>query len=194
MPQLASGVRNRQRSIKATAKPALLRLTSPPGSRGVHAAAGNEKKRSMNMVEHDATTSQPVLTTTQLANQRTDLALLRTSMAADRTLMAWVRTALSMISFGFTIYKFLQDVNRYVRENGGMGIREQGPQNLGLSLIALGTGGLLVASIQHWRLLKELNAEKPRKYVWSLSLTIACFISIIGLMAFLSVLLRRGPF
>jgi putative membrane protein len=160
----------------------------------VHAAAGNEKKRSMNMVEHEATTSQPVLTTTQLAKQRTALALLRTSMAADRTLMAWVRTALSMISFGFTIYKFLQDVNRYVRENGGMGIREQGPQNLGLSLIALGTGGLLVASIQHWRLLKELNPEKPRKYVWSLSLTIACFISLIGLMAFLSVLLRRGPF
>ena len=29
-------------------------------------------------------------------------------MAADRTLMAWIRTTLSMISFGFTIYKFLQ--------------------------------------------------------------------------------------
>jgi uncharacterized membrane protein YidH (DUF202 family) len=104
----------------------------------VHAAAGNEKKRSINMVEHDASTNQPVLTTTQLANQRTDLALLRTCMAADRTLMAWVRTALSMISFGFTIYKFLQDVNRYVRENGGVGIREQGPRNLGLSLLRIG--------------------------------------------------------
>jgi putative membrane protein len=146
------------------------------------------------MVEHDTSTGQPVLTTTQLANQRTDLARLRTSMAADRTLMAWVRTALSMISFGFTIYKFLQDVNVYVRVNGGAGIREQGPRNLGLSLIVLGTGGLLLASIQHWRLLKELNAEKPRKHVWSLSLSIACFISLIGLMAFLSVLLRRGPF
>jgi uncharacterized membrane protein YidH (DUF202 family) len=110
----------------------------------VHAAAGNEK-RSINMVEHDASTNQPVLTTTQLANQRTDLALLRTCMAADRTLMAWVRTALSMISFGFTIYKFLQDVNRYVRENGGVVIREQGPRNLGLSLIVLGTGGLLLS-------------------------------------------------
>jgi putative membrane protein len=156
--------------------------------------AGSEKKRSINMVELSTSTSQPALTTTELANQRTDLALLRTRMAADRTLMAWVRTALSMISFGFTIYKFLQDVNRYVRDNGGTGIREHGPQNLGLSLIVLGTGGLLLASIQHWRLLKDLNAEKPRKYVWSLSLTVACFISLIGLMAFLSVLLRTGPF
>jgi putative membrane protein len=31
----------------------------------------------------------------------------RTIMAADRTLMAWIRTSLSMLSFGFTIYKFL---------------------------------------------------------------------------------------
>jgi len=146
------------------------------------------------MVEHDTSTGQPVLTATQLANQRTDLARLRTCMAADRTLMAWIRTALSMISFGFTIYKFLQDVNAYVRANGGAGFREQGPRNLGLALIVLGTGGLLLASIQHWRLLKELNAEKTRKYVWSLSLSIASFISLIGVLAFLSVLLRRGPF
>jgi putative membrane protein len=160
----------------------------------VHAAAGNEKKRSINMVEHDASTNQPVLTTTQLANQRTDLALLRTCMAADRTLMAWVRTALSMISFGFTIYKFLQDVNRYVRENGGVGIREKVPEISAYPSFVLGTGGLLLAPIRHWRLLKELNAGKPRKFVWSLSLTIACIISLIGLMTFLSVLLSRGPF
>ena len=36
------------------------------------------------------------------------LALERTRLAAERSLMAWVRTALSMISFGFTIYKFMQ--------------------------------------------------------------------------------------
>ena len=38
------------------------------------------------------------------------LAIDRTRLAAERSLMAWIRTALSMIAFGFTIYKFLQDV------------------------------------------------------------------------------------
>jgi uncharacterized membrane protein YidH (DUF202 family) len=137
----------------------------------------------------NAALTTPALTTTELANQRTDLALLRTRMAADRTLMAWIRTALSMISFGFTIYKFLQ----YVRESEGTGIRVQGPRNLGLSLILLGTGGLVAASIQHWKLLQSLEAEKT-KHIWSLSLTIASIISLIGLLAFLSVLMRAGPF
>ncbi|PYY11310.1 MAG: hypothetical protein DMG61_19450, partial [Acidobacteria bacterium] len=46
--------------------------------------------------------------TLQTVPNSTDLAFERTRMAAERTLIAWIRTALSMISFGFTIYKFLQ--------------------------------------------------------------------------------------
>jgi putative membrane protein len=141
------------------------------------------------VTQQNASITRPTATTTELANQRTDLALMRTRMAADRTLMAWIRTALSMISFGFTIYKFLQ----YVRESEGAGLRVQGPRNLGLALILLGTGGLAAASIQHWKLLKSLDAENT-KHVWSLSLTIASIISLIGLLAFLSVLMRVGPF
>ena len=41
-----------------------------------------------------------------------DLGEIRTIMAADRTLMAWIRTSLSMLSFGFTIYKFLQAIDK----------------------------------------------------------------------------------
>jgi putative membrane protein len=114
---------------------------------------------------------------------------MRNRLAADRTLMAWIRTALSMITFGFTIYKFLE----YVREREGTGIRVEGPRNLGLSLILLGTGGLVAASIQHWKLLRVLDADKT-KHMWSLTLTIASIISLIGLFALLSVLLRAGPF
>jgi uncharacterized membrane protein YidH (DUF202 family) len=146
------------------------------------------------MAERDPPNTSRALTTTELANQRTDLARLRNRMAADRTLMAWIRTALSLISFGFTIYKFLQDVAAFVQKSGGPAIPVQGPRNLGLSLIALGTGGLIVASIEHWRMLKELDAGRPGKRAWSLPLSIASVISLIGLTAFLSVLLRIGPF
>jgi uncharacterized membrane protein YidH (DUF202 family) len=134
------------------------------------------------VAQQNASVTKPTLTTTELA-------VMRTRMSADRTLMAWIRTALSMISFGFTIYKFLQ----YVRESEGVELRAQGPRNLGLSLILLGTGALAAASIQHWKLMKSLGAEKT-EHIWSLSLTIAWIVSLIGLAAFLSVLMRAGPF
>ena len=57
-----------------------------------------------------------------------ELALQRTVMAADRTLMAWTRTALSLITFGFTIYKFLQ----YARQEGQIAhVSLEGPRRLG---------------------------------------------------------------
>jgi inner membrane protein YidH len=146
------------------------------------------------MAERDTDRSLPALSTTELANQRTDLAVLRSRMAADRTLMAWIRTSLSLISFGFTIYKFLQDLGTFLQKNGGPEIPVRGPRNLGLSLIALGTVGLVLASIEHWRSLNELNREWPGKRVWSLPLSVASVITLIGLTAFLSVLFRMGPF
>jgi putative membrane protein len=142
------------------------------------------------VADQGAAIAKPAPTATELAIQRTDLALMRNRMAADRTLMAWIRTALSMISFGFTIYKFLQ----YVREGEGSRLPVRGPRNLGLSLILLGTGGLVAACIQYWKSLQSMEAGKPHRHVWSLTLTIASFIALIGLAAFLSILLRTGPF
>lgn len=126
------------------------------------------------------------LSTTELAKERTDLALIRNRLAADRTLMAWIRTAISLISFGFAIPKFLE----YVPPRG---VPAQGPRNLGVSLILLGTAGLMAASIQHWRLLRILESGLPTR-PWSLALTIASIVSLIGLLAFLSVLSKAGPF
>ena len=62
----------------------------------------------------------------------------RTRMAAERTLMAWVRTALSMISFGFTIYKFLEAM---LPQSTSPVLRADTPRNVGLSLIGIGTYG-----------------------------------------------------
>jgi putative membrane protein len=128
---------------------------------------------------------------TVLAEERTDLALHRTIIAAERTLMAWIRTALSMIGFGFSIYKFFQ----YLPEDLAAGNikRPQAPRNLGLSLIALGTLALAAAAWQHRNFLNEMGASKKR-HVWSISLVVALFVILIGIITFYGVLLRRGPF
>jgi putative membrane protein len=129
-------------------------------------------------------------TATELAVQRTDLALDRNRMAAERTLMAWIRTSLSLISFGFTIYKFLQELAKGEK----LPIQDNGPRNFGLALISLGTVALIVASIQHVSLMKELrrHANSPPKT--SLALMVALAISVLGGLAFLSILIRVGPF
>jgi putative membrane protein len=130
-------------------------------------------------------------TPNMLAQDRTDMALERTMMAADRTLMAWTRTALSLISFGFTIYKFLH----YMQEEAGntLVIRNpNGPRNFGLTLIAIGVISLFVACIQHWHLSKKLNPEK--KWHFSLSLAVAGFIVLLGLLALVNIIFKLGPF
>src|SRR5262245_26015358 len=86
---------------------------------------------------------------TTLAGERTDLALTRTIVALDRTLLAWIRTAVSMISFGFTIYKFFQELQRAEPTVN----RLLTPRGVGLVMISLGVGSLLVATLEHrWQI------------------------------------------
>ena len=59
-------------------------------------------------------------------------------MAADRTLMGWLQTALSMISFGFTIYKFLQ-----VFQSEGISLADQRVKGFGFKAITAHLSGHL---------------------------------------------------
>jgi putative membrane protein len=133
---------------------------------------------------------QAMPTSNELAAQRTDLASKRTRLAAERTLMAWLRTSLSMISFGFTIYKFLQDVSRAEK----LTLPDQGPRNLGLALVGLGTVALIVASFQHWSLMKELQGHASTRTRISLVLAISITIALLGTLVFFSIVLQAGPF
>jgi putative membrane protein len=134
--------------------------------------------------------SQPSPTTTDLAVQRTEMAFERTRIAAERTLMAWIRTSLSLISFGFTIYKFLQEMNKLEK----LTLQDNGPRNFGLALISLGTGALIIASIQHVALMKELRKHATGPPKTSLAFMVALAICVMGVLAFLSVLISLGPF
>jgi uncharacterized membrane protein YidH (DUF202 family) len=129
---------------------------------------------------------------TLLAEQRTSLAVERSRIAGERTMMAWVRTSLSMISFGFTIFKFFQ----YLRQsNLGHGeVEEHGPRNLGLALIVLGVVVLVAAAWQHYESNKKLARMVDEKPPRSTALITGTILAAGGLLVFLSLLFRFGPF
>jgi putative membrane protein len=84
-----------------------------------------------------------------------DLGAMRTMMAADRTLMAWIRTSLSLLSFGFAIYKILQDLE----ESGKLLPHDNAPRNLGLFLGMMGTLAIIMGSISYWHTFQELHQD-----------------------------------
>lgn len=110
-----------------------------------------------------------------------DLGQIRTIMAADRTLMAWVRTSLSMLSFGFTIYKFLE-----AAAEGGQIAASNSPQRVGMFLAAMGTMAMVLGTISYWTVLKDLNRIEQFRLgrpVFLMSLVM----SIAGLALFVSI-------
>jgi len=116
------------------------------------------------------------------------LALDRTDLAHERTLMAWIRTAVSLISFGFTIYKFLQS---FEQVNGPQPARLIGARGYGLFMIGTGLFALLLATISHRREMKALQ-EKFGQVPYSKAATVlASVILLLGLLAFFAVMFRQ---
>lgn len=127
---------------------------------------------------------------TQLAEQRTGLAVERNYLAAERTLMAWLRTSMSMISFGFTMVKMFEYLEGRRGEVVGIFGRRWAPSTVGLTLIAIGTGALVVAVLQHRRALRDLRAQglPPGR---SLALSVSVLLVALGTFAFGSLILGQ---
>jgi len=118
---------------------------------------------------------------------KTDLAVTRTTLAAQRTLMAWVRTALSMISFGFTIYKFLHGLH----DAGAIHLRRpNGPRNIGLFLVMLGTGSLLAGIAEHVQTVGRVSMPRPRL---GAAFYVACAVLVLGIIVLIGLLRHEGP-
>ena len=118
---------------------------------------------------------------TELSDTRTGLSYERTALSYERTLMSWIRTATSLISFGFTIYKFFEEVQKEATRTTILT-----PRVIGIIMIGFGIVGLLLAHIQHHIAFKKLKKDYPQVQR-SLSSILSALILAIGLLLFFSV-------
>lgn len=129
-----------------------------------------------------------------LAIERTELAVDRTVMGADRSMMAWVRTGLSLISFGFTIYKFLQATVK-PEAVGQLMLKAQSPRRFGLTLIALGVIAMILGGIEYFTIIKRMNKLSKRHYSpFNFSSIVGMIIGLLGLFLFLTILTHTEVF
>src|SRR5262245_45845182 len=87
------------------------------------------------------------------------LAVDRTRLAQERTLLAWVRTATGLITFGFSLYKFLQ----FQPETNGAVVHDRliGPREFAIGAMALGLVALFLATWEHTVRTRALRAQDP---------------------------------
>jgi putative membrane protein len=110
-----------------------------------------------------------------------DLGETRTILAADRTLMAWIRTSLSMLSFGFTIYKFLEGIA------GPDAPRAAATAQLvGLFLAGTGTAAIIFGTTGYWATLSELQRIEEFR-VGRPVLLLALIMSLAGVALFVAI-------
>ncbi len=115
----------------------------------------------------------------------TRLAVERTRVAYERTMLSWVRTATSLITFGFGVYKFFQ-IERSERLQKYL----VGPHEFGLVLVGIGLLSLLLAT---WEFHRNIGALGVRysEVQRSPTVVLAAVISVLGVMAFVIMLLRQ---
>jgi putative membrane protein len=114
-----------------------------------------------------------------------DLGVMRTLMAADRTLMAWIRISLASLSFGYSIYKILQDF----QEAGTALPRDNTPRNVGVVLALAGTVSLLMGTVEYWGTLRLLRRHYAVSFARPALIT-ALVMSAVGVLLIVGILSR----
>lgn len=119
----------------------------------------------------------------------TNMAVDRTVMAADRSLMAWVRTGLSLISFGFTIYKFLEISREQLLGSGRNLTGISSPKLVGLFMIGIGILSIILGIIENVATVKILRGRYQVKRV-RYSLFMAIILTLFGFTVFMGILFQ----
>jgi putative membrane protein len=86
----------------------------------------------------------------------------RVYLAVERTFLAWIRTGLALMGFGFVVARF----GLFLRELASMRIASSAELSglsvpIGTALIVIGVTVNILASINHVRFIKKLNAGMP---------------------------------
>ena len=131
-------------------------------------------------------TDQNNTETTNMTLSNNDLAFERTMLAHERTLMAWIRTAVSMISFGFTIYKFFEELSKTPEGQHQLFT----PRIVGMIMILFGLLSLLLAQIQHQIAVRKLKQYFPATQR-SVSSVLSILVLMFGLALFLGALFKQ---
>ena len=128
---------------------------------------------------------------TAVPDAEINLAAGRTRLAYDRTMLSWIRTATALITFGFSIHQFFRIANNEVVERTSF----IGPYEFGMLMIVVGLLALLLATLEHRSAIHALQAEYPKTKPYgsihrSLAVVLATLVSILGLLALFSMLVR----
>ncbi len=119
-------------------------------------------------------------------DESTRLAFERTRNSFENTMMSWIRTSTSLITFGFSIYKFFQIEAPSEKQQNYL----IGPREFALALVGIGLFSLLFATNENRQNIRSLGAQLAGKRR-SLSVLVAGLISILGVIALLSMIFRE---
>ena len=107
----------------------------------------------------------------------------RIYFAAERTLLAWLRTGLAVIGIGFLVARFglvlaLINVNRPAAEPPPL----VASSTIGIGFVILGAVMIALASWQHSRFCRDLDAsQRPARYWMGYSVIGSALIALLGI-------------
>lgn len=125
----------------------------------------------------------------------THFAWLNTRLALEMTMMTWIRMAITLVGFGFTIVQFFERFNDM--EGVAPPAQPSAARYVGLVLIGVGVAALVVSALQYRATIRYLwqsdfaaiagiGRAPGNTPIYAITITL----TIIGVVAFLAVLLR----
>jgi len=111
-------------------------------------------------------------------------ALVRTAFSSERSLLSWMRTSVSLYTFGFTLTKFIDYLEKqHVDIQYSSGLRR-----LGLALIFVGILVIVLAVVEYARRLRKMKQlGLPAFSPFPLAVCIAVALLLVGIAASMAI-------